>query len=178
MKGKILRAFGDGVYAFALDFGQIEELQEKTDCGPFELYKRLLSGAWRIKDVTETIRLGLLGGGEGWPGASLNDEGELEGEGDAIRVVETVAVRLVRNNVRVYGAAAFDPDKPLATVGGPRPWAENALLAAQILEAGLMGKRDEPLGKKTPEGKAPDPTPSQTEDSGSPQSSPASPIEG
>lgn len=56
-------AFGDGEYVFRLALGQLRELQEKTDAGPAHLLDRLRAGLWRVDDVRETIRLGLIGGG-------------------------------------------------------------------------------------------------------------------
>lgn len=55
--------FGDGTYTFRLPLGQLEELQEKTGVGPFKLAQRMLSGEWAPRDVYETLRLGLIGGG-------------------------------------------------------------------------------------------------------------------
>lgn len=55
--------FGDGVQTFVLDIGGLEELQEKTDCGPEEIYHRVSNGNWRIADLREPIRIGLIRGG-------------------------------------------------------------------------------------------------------------------
>ena len=55
--------FGDGTHRFRLGFGELEELQEKTGLGPFVLFQRLLGGEWRLADVRETLRVGLIGGG-------------------------------------------------------------------------------------------------------------------
>lgn len=55
--------WADGTYPFALKWGQLEELQEKTDAGPYFLLGRLHDGSWRIGDIEHTIRLGLIGGG-------------------------------------------------------------------------------------------------------------------
>ena len=55
--------FADGTYGFRLAIGELEELQEKTGVGPYTLLRRLLSNDWKIEDVRETIRLGLIGGG-------------------------------------------------------------------------------------------------------------------
>lgn len=62
-------AFGDGQYLFRLPVGQLRELQEKCACGPMPILQRLSSSAWRIDDVRETIRLGLIGGGMTPPAA-------------------------------------------------------------------------------------------------------------
>lgn len=55
--------WADGTYKFRLGLGQVRELQEKTDCGPYELLRRVDAGTWRVDDLRETIRLGLMGGG-------------------------------------------------------------------------------------------------------------------
>lgn len=55
--------WADGSHLFALKWGQIEELQEKTDAGPYFLLCRLHDGTWRIGDIEHVIRLGLIGGG-------------------------------------------------------------------------------------------------------------------
>ncbi len=60
---KVEQPFADGDYEFRLGWGQLSELQEKTDCGPYFLLSRIDSGEWRIEDISETIRLGLIGGG-------------------------------------------------------------------------------------------------------------------
>jgi hypothetical protein len=55
--------WADGTYSFRLAWGQLEELQEKCDAGPYVVLQRLHSGAWRIEDIANIIRLGLIGGG-------------------------------------------------------------------------------------------------------------------
>ncbi len=52
-----------GKHVFRLAIAQLEELQEKCDAGPQQILRRLYDGTWRVKDVTETIRLALIGGG-------------------------------------------------------------------------------------------------------------------
>lgn len=69
--GLIVQDFGDGSHQFRLAMGQLEELQEKTGVGPFVLLTRFQSQEWRIQDVSNTIRLGLVGGGME-PIAALN----------------------------------------------------------------------------------------------------------
>jgi hypothetical protein len=54
--------WADGTYSFRLGWKELAELQEKVDCGPYFLLDRLRSGAWRVGDISETIRLGLIGG--------------------------------------------------------------------------------------------------------------------
>lgn len=62
--GKIGFEWGDGFHEFRLPIAQLLELQEKCDAGPGEIYGRLVGGTWRVQDLTETIRLGLVGGGQ------------------------------------------------------------------------------------------------------------------
>lgn len=55
--------WADGTYSFRLAWGQLAELQEKCDAGPYIVLQRLHSGAWRVEDISNIIRLGLIGGG-------------------------------------------------------------------------------------------------------------------
>ena len=55
--------WADGTYSFRLAWGQLSELQEKCDAGPYVVLNRLHNGSWRIEDITNIIRLGLIGGG-------------------------------------------------------------------------------------------------------------------
>lgn len=55
--------FGDDEYPFRLNIKQVEELQEKCDAGPSQIMRRLMQDEWRVADVREPIRLGLIGGG-------------------------------------------------------------------------------------------------------------------
>jgi hypothetical protein len=56
--------FADGEYDFRLGWGQIVELQELVNAGPHFVLNRLHSGEWRVEDIAEIIRLGLLGADE------------------------------------------------------------------------------------------------------------------
>ena len=55
--------WADGTYSFRLAWGQLAELQEKCDAGPYVVLQRLHGGAWRVEDISNIIRLGLIGGG-------------------------------------------------------------------------------------------------------------------
>ena len=72
--------YGDGEYLFDLKLPQLAELQEKRGTGVFKIYGRVLAGRYLLdgaslalpaegeafaEDLFETIRLGLIGGGEG-----------------------------------------------------------------------------------------------------------------
>jgi hypothetical protein len=54
--------WADGTYPFRLAWGQLAELQEKCDAGPYVVLQRLQNGTWRLSDIADTIRLGLIGG--------------------------------------------------------------------------------------------------------------------
>lgn len=55
--------FGDGEQTFALPFPLLKELQNKTGVGIGALFHRVRSLHFSIADISETIRLGLIGGG-------------------------------------------------------------------------------------------------------------------
>lgn len=55
--------WADGTYKFRLGIAQIRELQEKCDAGPVFILERLVKGTWRVDDLLQTIRIGLIGGG-------------------------------------------------------------------------------------------------------------------
>lgn len=71
--------FADGEYRFALGLAQIHELQTKCKIGIGGLYARVVQGrveddiklahpayaAFHVDDLIETVRQGLIGGGEG-----------------------------------------------------------------------------------------------------------------
>jgi len=55
--------FGDGVKTFTLTDSVIKELQHKTDLGIGALFLRMMASQFRVADIVEIIRLGLIGGG-------------------------------------------------------------------------------------------------------------------
>lgn len=60
--------WADGEYTFRLRQGELIELQEKTDAGPMWVLNRMMqptpeNRGWRVEDIREVIRLGLIGGG-------------------------------------------------------------------------------------------------------------------
>jgi hypothetical protein len=61
--GEITLGWGDGDYRFRLGYGQLRQLQEACDAGPAWIANRLRGDQWRVEDVRETLRLGLIGGG-------------------------------------------------------------------------------------------------------------------
>ena len=61
--GEVILDWGDGTYPFRLAWGQLAELQDKCDAGPYVVLNRLADHTWMIEDVSNIIRLGLIGGG-------------------------------------------------------------------------------------------------------------------
>lgn len=55
--------FGDSVKTFTLTDSVITELQHKTDLGIGALFLRITASQFRVADIVEIIRLGLIGGG-------------------------------------------------------------------------------------------------------------------
>jgi hypothetical protein len=91
MDGFLEEHFGGELQRFILPIGQLRELQAKCDAGPATILTRLLAkqaalaampepktpkdagilqmlsllgGDWRVDDIRETVRLGLIGGGK------------------------------------------------------------------------------------------------------------------
>jgi hypothetical protein len=55
--------WADGTHSFRLAWGELAQLQEVCDAGPYVILQRLGGEAWRIEDISNVIRLGLIGGG-------------------------------------------------------------------------------------------------------------------
>jgi hypothetical protein len=54
---------GDGEYDLCLRIGELITLQETLNLGPQALCNRFANQEWMVGDITETIRLALIGGG-------------------------------------------------------------------------------------------------------------------
>lgn len=52
-----------GEHDFALRIGELRALQDARDAGPEEILNRLRIGTWRVDDVIQVVRWGLVGGG-------------------------------------------------------------------------------------------------------------------
>ncbi|WP_415402883.1 gene transfer agent family protein [Tateyamaria sp. SN3-11] len=59
----VTKFFGDADYTFALTDDMILEVERKTEMGIGALYLRMINTAFALRDLTEIIRLGLIGGG-------------------------------------------------------------------------------------------------------------------
>lgn len=63
VQGQVALDFGDGTYTFRLTVNGAIELEQKCDAPFTVVLNRLAAGAYKINDVREVIRLGLIGGG-------------------------------------------------------------------------------------------------------------------
>lgn len=61
--------FGNGVYKFHLRTPQMKELEGFTGVGIGAIYKRVVTGAYYATDISQLVRLGLVGGGSGVVGS-------------------------------------------------------------------------------------------------------------
>lgn len=59
----VMMVWPGGEHPFRLALGELEGLQQKTDCGPEFLLMKLRSGQWTAVELFETLRFGLIGGG-------------------------------------------------------------------------------------------------------------------
>lgn len=55
--------FGDGKKTFALTTPMIQELERKTGHGIGAIFRRIQHHQFSLQDISEVIRLGLIGGG-------------------------------------------------------------------------------------------------------------------
>lgn len=56
--------WADGKHKFNVAiFDQAFELEEKCNAGLHEIFERITARRWRVTDILETIRIGLIGGG-------------------------------------------------------------------------------------------------------------------
>lgn len=60
---EVVLKWADGEYVFRLRIKEIDELQRVCNAGFGEIAQRVMSGVPYYRDVYDTIRLGLIGGG-------------------------------------------------------------------------------------------------------------------
>lgn len=115
--GSISFEWADGEYRFRLALGQLCELQEKCNAGPDWVLNRLCDGSWRVDDIFETIRLGLIGGGVDWREASATVNRNIT-DGNFMEQVEPSISILLAG---IGGAPDESPKKSSASTDGPGP---------------------------------------------------------
>lgn len=60
---KVTLTWVGGEHDFALYLGNLRAVQKYCDAGPEQILKRILHEEWRVDDLFEVIRQGLIGGG-------------------------------------------------------------------------------------------------------------------
>lgn len=63
-KGEITAPWGDGEHLFKLTVAGLLELEEKTKSPFAVVFGRATAGGYSVADISETLRLGLIGGGK------------------------------------------------------------------------------------------------------------------
>ncbi len=58
-----------GEHSFRLGIGELRAIEQRSDAGVSVVLVRLLSGTWKVDDVINPIRLGLIGAGLSEPEA-------------------------------------------------------------------------------------------------------------
>lgn len=61
--GSIELPFNGNRTMFKLAWRELMKIQEACDAGPYVVLDRLVSGRWRLQDISETIKWGLIGAG-------------------------------------------------------------------------------------------------------------------
>nr|WP_222857949.1 gene transfer agent family protein [Rhizobium cauense] len=120
--------WGDGTYSFRLAWGQLAELQEKCDAGPYIVLDRLRTNQWRIEDISSVVRLGLIGGGLE-PAKALTLTRRYVEERPPL---ENVHIAIVVLTAGLVGAS----DEPLGEEEAPSQ-SEPALTTSQTESSGL-----------------------------------------
>lgn len=64
---------------FKLSWRELMKIQEACDAGPYVVLDRLVSGRWRLQDISEVIKWGLIGAGMPQNDALNLVEAEVEG---------------------------------------------------------------------------------------------------
>jgi hypothetical protein len=111
---KISITWPGGEHDFLLGIGELRALQSACDAGPEQIFRRLGGDDWRVDDVLQTLRLGLIGAGmDAKKAASL-----------VTRMYESHPKKMFNAPARLVLMASLvgDPDDPLGEAKGePTP---------------------------------------------------------
>jgi hypothetical protein len=92
---------------FRLAWRELMKIQEACDAGPYVVLDRLVSGRWRLEDISEVIKWGLIGGGMPQSEALKLIEVEVEGR----RPLENLVIAQTVLGAGVVGAPEEDVGK-------------------------------------------------------------------
>lgn len=113
--GSVDLVFAGDERHFRLGIAELIALQEKRNSGPLEIAMRLQSGTWRVEDVTETIRIGLIGGGKDAKAARALVDAFICPPHVTIHVLTALAILLSA----IHGVPDDPVGKDEATAGAP-----------------------------------------------------------
>jgi hypothetical protein len=114
---KVAIAWPGGEHDFLLEIGHLRALQDACDAGPEQIFKRLGDGSWRVDDIFQTVRLGLIGGGMDSKAAA-----------DLVsKMFQSHPIMTFRNVARLVLMASLvgDPDDPVGEREGETAPPEN-----------------------------------------------------
>lgn len=116
----IVRPFGGRARVFRLRIGEIGELETLCAAGIGEIYLRVATQRYRLADLRETIRLGLIGGGAP-PGEADMLVGRYVDGRPIAEYLQLAADILTALHAGAQDAAQDSPDEPgkAAGSGGP-----------------------------------------------------------
>lgn len=117
-----------GEHDFALDIGALRALQKACDAGPEQILHRITAGRWLVDDLFETIRLGLIGGGE----VSEREARDLVGR--LFDQHPLMAFRLTAQRILIAALVGPEDDRLGEATGAPPP-PENGSSAASTATA-------------------------------------------
>jgi len=131
--GKLALAWPDQAREYRLKLGELRQLQEKCDAGPLEILARIQSGRWRVDDVYQTIRLGLIGGGMRMDDALILAD---------LTVTDGCLGECAIYAQAILSAAVTGP--PDEKIEGPRGKRNRDAEKTEPAKAGLSGRRSTP----------------------------------
>lgn len=111
----IALSFAGAEQTFRLGIKAWEKVQERCDAGPEELLRRYMDGSWRLHDVREVIRQGLIWGG---PADVAKVDKTLKAEFDDLPILQFVQLAQAIVMASLVGAPDED-DQPGETQGEP-----------------------------------------------------------
>jgi len=116
LDGSIEIFWAGDLRVFRLPIAQLLALEEKRDSALAEIHGRLMRGVWSLRDVTETLRLGLIGADvDARHAAKLVEEHCVDGRIEAAALVAFYAL-----------TAALDAPKAVALAKGDEPGKDRA----------------------------------------------------
>jgi hypothetical protein len=113
---------------FRLAWRELMKIQEACDAGPYVVLDRLVSGRWRLEDISEVIKWGLIGGGMPQSEALKLVEVEVEGR----RPLENLVIAQTVLGAGVVGAPEEDVGKKSEAANQ-----EEAMMSSQTESSGL-----------------------------------------